>query len=642
MTYGTIYTPVHVILRHVDVYELPRQQEDVLLRSLVNRQVLNQLRRLLRALFPDGRVRNGRLSWNNIIVALEEVVLEHIGITLQPGEWIDMRGYWRGRDLIELVACCWRIPYASAVQMIANHLGFATGNHPCRCDEKVSGWVQERNPLRPFFDETFNYHGPEWFAYRNMMGTIFALCRKVPTQNAEVFSVFKTIVKNERTGGSFVVEAFPEKPYHLYRLDRIATNVNAPVVIVQDERAADASQRLDVVFAAVPGGLDNFLDADLTCLKERKVSVHLRRQDVCRGRLIERKLRDAKVSEMYFILDDGKARSFNELDAIAGKLGIEVMLEPEACVLPDVLDVPDLGTFLATDAPPRKWILKWIIPEKGLVMIHAPRGVGKTHVALGIAYACATGTRFLNWCAPTAHGVLYLDGEMSASDLQERLKAIASGEEIGTATNLRILNPDLLDRPMPDLSTDAGQKAIEPLLAGVSLIIIDNLATLCRSGNENDGESWLGIQGWLLDLRRRRISVLLIHHSGKNGGQRGTSRREDILDTVIRLQRPADYDASEGARFEVHLTKARQAFGHAAKPFEASLTTNNGKAEWVTRDIVDSQLEKACELFEQNVSVRKVASVLGIPKSAAGRLRRRLADEGWLTGEARANNDDES
>jgi len=37
------------------------------------------------------------------------------------------------------------------------------------------------------------------------------------------------------------------------------------------------------------------------------------------------------------------------------------------------------------------------------------------------------------------------------------------------------------------------------------------------------------VQGWLLVLRRRGISVMVIHHAGKSGLQRGTSRREDVL-----------------------------------------------------------------------------------------------------------------
>lgn len=110
----------------------------------------------------------------------------------------------------------------------------------------------------------------------------------------------------------------------------------------------------------------------------------------------------------------------------------------------------------------------------------------------------------------------------------------------------------------------------------MKLIVLDNLATLCRHGRANDEESFLPVQEWLLKLRRRGISVLLVHHASKNGSQRGTSSKEDTLDTVIQLKRPSDYETDQGARFEVHLTKARGIFGEDAEPFEAQLSTLGG------------------------------------------------------------------
>ncbi len=55
-----------------------------------------------------------------------------------------------------------------------------------------------------------------------------------------------------------------------------------------------------------------------------------------------------------------------------------------------------------------------IIPEKGLVMLYAPRGVGKTYVALTIALAVATGETMFNgkWKAEQPAKVLFVDGEM--------------------------------------------------------------------------------------------------------------------------------------------------------------------------------------------------------------------------------------
>jgi putative DNA primase/helicase len=81
-------------------------------------------------------------------------------------------------------------------------------------------------------------------------------------------------------------------------------------------------------------------------------------------------------------------------------------------------------------------------------------------------------------------------------------------------------------------------------LEKIELLILHNLSTIF-TGSESAGDAWLPMQNWLLKLRRQGISVLLVHHAGTNGRQRGTSRREDALDTVIGLRRPEDYSPEQ-------------------------------------------------------------------------------------------------
>src|SRR5712672_2836966 len=45
-------------------------------------------------------------------------------------------------------------------------------------------------------------------------------------------------------------------------------------------------------------------------------------------------------------------------------------------------------------------------------------------------------------------------------------------------------------------------------------------ASLTVGLRENDSDAWSPIQQWLLQLRRRGISVLIIHHAGKTGRPR--------------------------------------------------------------------------------------------------------------------------
>lgn len=93
-------------------------------------------------------------------------------------------------------------------------------------------------------------------------------------------------------------------------------------------------------------------------------------------------------------------------------------------------------------------------------------------------------------------------------------------------------------------------------------------------------------------------SVLFIHHSGKGGQQRGSSRREDVLDTVIALRRPADYDPKNGAVFEVHFEKARGICGDAVVPFEARLLVNENQGQiWSTKSLEQTTFDKVIQLL---------------------------------------------
>ena len=172
------------------------------------------------------------------------------------------------------------------------------------------------------------------------------------------------------------------------------------------------------------------------------------------------------------------------------------------------------------------------------------------------------------------------------------------------------------------------QYLINFYLDDVKLVVIDNLSTLCNYGKENESESWLPVQKWLLDLRRRGIACLIVHHAGKSGQQRGTSRKEDILDTVITLKRPNNYESAEGARIEIHLDKARGIYGEAAKPFEAELiTSESGNLYWETRDIEDVQLEQVRELLDTGLSIRDIAEETGMSKSTIQRLKKVIMEQ---------------
>ena len=295
-----------------------------------------------------------------------------------------------------------------------------------------------------------------------------------------------------------------------------------------------------------------------------------------------------------------------------------------------------LEELLELKIPKRQFLLSPWLQSQGLCMIYSTRGFGKTWIALEIAYTVATGGKFLSWESENPSGVLYIDGEMPLSLMKERLSQIENtrGKKIGGL--FKILSPDVQEFGIPDLSTREGQEKIDDLMGDeIRLVVLDNLSTLIRSGRESESDSWLPVQEWVLRLRSKGKSVLLIHHAGKGGQQRGTSRREDVLDTVIALRKPENISPDSGTCFEVHFEKNRGLYGDEIKPFEARLEThlsNDGEKNinWECKSLEDSTFEKVCRLSNDGLSNTEITQELEIHKSTVSRNINRGKKEGKI------------
>jgi putative DNA primase/helicase len=233
--------------------------------------------------------------------------------------------------------------------------------------------------------------------------------------------------------------------------------------------------------------------------------------------------------------------------------------------------------------------------------------------------------------APELRRVLVIDGEMPLVTLQERLGAIvaASDKEPPDASYVRLIAADHQQDGIPDLSTREGHRGHRAVHAdGVDLVILDNLSTLCRPARKTSRRVGARCRNGCSTSAARACrccsSIMPV------GGAARHVKREDVLDTVINLVHPEDYQPDQGARFEVHFEKLRGSRGDSAKPFEAKLDVRDGQAIWTMRDLEDVTLAKAAEMFNDRMTVKEVAAELGISKSSAGRLRKKCDAQGLI------------
>src|SRR5207245_1837650 len=105
---------------------------------------------------------------------------------------------------------------------------------------------------------------------------------------------------------------------------------------------------------------------------------------------------------------------------------------------------------------------------------------------------------------------------------------------------LKFLIADLAEKSLPDFGYIEGQVRLIDAWDDPELVVLDNLSSLVGV-KTGDPDAWAELQRFLMIQRRHGRAMLVVHHANKQGGQRGTSRREDVLDLVMALRRPADY-----------------------------------------------------------------------------------------------------
>jgi len=227
--------------------------------------------------------------------------------------------------------------------------------------------------------------------------------------------------------------------------------------------------------------------------------------------------------------------------------------------------------FITTKVSRPKTLVRPWLTSSSLNMIYGLRGIGKSWLCHILAVSLTRNSGSIDigyWKTRQGASVLLIDGEMSKPNIQKRLKYLVETYGMGEGHALYLLAEAL------DLTRSREREAVSAISKQkeVDVLFLDNVSALFPGLDENSKQDWDPVNRWLLSLRAMGLAVVLIHHAGKQGKQRGTSGREDSLDSIIRLSRPKNYEPSQGARFLVRFDKARNALPSAnLNTFEISV-----------------------------------------------------------------------
>lgn len=283
-------------------------------------------------------------------------------------------------------------------------------------------------------------------------------------------------------------------------------------------------------------------------------------------------------------------------------------------------------------AAPLDHVLAPLLLPGTLALVQGPRGVGLSQLMAGCAVALASGGSFFGWRAPRPWPVLLLAGGEPAGALARRVAAAcrAAGAPPDTLDRLALVGLGPEAGLMPNLALRPGQLDFETLCRRAPVVMIDDMPSLLPlAGLEcEQGGNMRHVLG---DLRRRGQTAVIAIANGPEARRRAdvTARAmvNGLADIVIDLAFPGDFDATDGCRFELRISRARHVAGPDRAPIEARLVTlDDGTPSWVVTPLNVGRRQRFLAMLNQGVPCTAAMRELRVPSSTAYRWNREYLD----------------
>lgn len=214
--------------------------------------------------------------------------------------------------------------------------------------------------------------------------------------------------------------------------------------------------------------------------------------------------------------------------------------------------------------PPPAWLVRGILPERGMAVVYGAPGSGKTFLVLDLACAIARGVA---WGGRRVHAgrAVYvgLEGHVGT-----RVAAYVKGHGIEAAdlAGMTIIERQMVDVRNADHAKALARDILAALPEAPALVVVDTLNRSMPGGDENKSED-MGRAILAANYLSMELGclVLFVHHSGKaeSAGARGHSSLLGAADAELAVVRDDEgnrtvettkmKDGEDGQRFAFRL-----------------------------------------------------------------------------------------
>ncbi|MCK5525470.1 MAG: AAA family ATPase [Thiomargarita sp.] len=289
------------------------------------------------------------------------------------------------------------------------------------------------------------------------------------------------------------------------------------------------------------------------------------------------------------------------------------------------MKVRTIGELVEADIPQAEVVINPILCTGEQMLIFSEPGVGKTHFATELALGVGLGGQALKWDCPKARRVLIIDGEMPLNALQGRYKNTLDILGLKDVGNVKIVSTLEEANETVDLMQKRWQSYFDQIIEDeqIEFVIFDNISALFAFDQVKQNE-WTSAKNWLLKLKNKNVSAILIHHANREGKFFGTNDIIKTAEIVIKLEKPETELLGNSTHiidgsFEKHRNLAP---GEAVEPFRCEfndqgfkITESPNSANGVKKTVmncIDSGINTAkriaVELEKKSDTVRKCLS----------------------------------